>query len=450
MTHRCQPLFDSNDAGMLEKVIDMPVTTLFTPQVAGDPGLESVHGAARVNVPSRTEIERPQPSDPDPDRTLEPDQELVYSAIRIWGHRNWGQTTEGVEFFLDNTGGQSFIVGFMTRPRRINLPFTLYHVMSRTNSGDLSFLDQRDYLKFLHYLRKYTDLFSLRIHAYCLMSNHFHLLVEVLNRPELSEFMRRLLTAYTVYFNRRHGRHGHLFQGRFKSIVVEKADYLLALSLYIHTNPSRANENLSAETYKWSSLKYYIQGDEPEFLYTTEILHWFKGNRDKYAGFIREGMNEVTKPEIVQQRYIGGKSFVYRMNRRMAMMRKGASKAAKSMKKVAMEQEKSDLERANDLLKKVANHLRLKPGDIRNRRFGQRNVGKARTLVICLLRESLPWSYMKITEFMNLRDKSIVNYHEKRLRESQELQKILNNIKNPPTGQKEGRNGVRLPKALKK
>ena len=85
----------------------------------------------------------------------------------------------------------------MARPKRIDLPLCLYHVHSRTNSGDAAFLDSKDKQKFLYYLEKYLVLLSFRVHAWCLMANHFYLLLESGERVGLSEFMRRLLTAYT-------------------------------------------------------------------------------------------------------------------------------------------------------------------------------------------------------------------------------------------------------------
>jgi len=156
----------------------------------------------------------------------------------------------------------------MTRPKRIDLSFSLYHILSRTNSGDTAFQDNKDRSKFLEYVSRYTQLFDYRIHAWCLMSTHFHLFLESDQVPQLSEFMRRLLTAYTVYYNRRHRRHGHLFQGRFKSYIVDKSDYFLSLSRYIHLNPRETERPQDPFRYQGSSLRYYIKGGEPNFLHT--------------------------------------------------------------------------------------------------------------------------------------------------------------------------------------
>ena len=139
---------------------------------------------------------------------------------------------------------------------RIDLPFCLYHVISRTNSGEIAFTGKREMDKFLGYLEKYSKIFNFRIHAWCLMPNHFHLLLESTDQARLSELMRRLLTAYTIFCNRRRGRHGHLFQGRFKSFVVDKSEYLLELSRYIHLNPARMKKQVDPEIYYGSSLRF--------------------------------------------------------------------------------------------------------------------------------------------------------------------------------------------------
>lgn len=316
----------------------------------------------------------------------------------------------------------------MARPKRIDLSFCLYHVFSRTNSGDRAFHDSRDQNKFFEYLAKYLDLFQFRLHAYCLMSNHFHLLLESMERPDLSEFMRRQLTAYTVYFNRRHSRHGHLFQGRFKSYVVDKADYLITLSRYIHLNPAGGKHPGDVWTYEGSSLRYYIKGNEPAFLHTAELLSWFKGNRAKYADYIRDGLEEGAKPEIYQQRYIGGEEFVKRMNLRLFQMSTKGTKAQKAgvINRERINQMEKDL--ADRLLNQVANHFRIMPETIKTGYKAQGDIGMARTLLIGLLREKLPWSSRKIGEYMGIK-RGIYDYLYK-ISQNKELQKIFRELLN--------------------
>jgi putative transposase len=126
----------------------------------------------------------------------------------------------------------------MARPLRISHPNAFYHVSCRGNDRGAIFRDDHDRTRFLERLRSALEIFSVRGHAYVLMSNHFHLIVET-PKANLSEFMRQFNISYTGYYNRRHRRIGHLYQGRFKAIVVDADSYLLELSRYVHLNPVR-------------------------------------------------------------------------------------------------------------------------------------------------------------------------------------------------------------------
>jgi len=316
----------------------------------------------------------------------------------------------------------------MVRPKRIDLPFALYHVFSRTNSGDTAFTDGKDRDKFLEYLAKYGDIFSFKIQAWCLMPNHFHLILESTSRPALSELMRRLLTAYTVYFNRRHSRHGHLFQGRFKSFLVDKTDYLLALSWYVHNNPARMTPPLEPEKYEGSSLRYYIHGSEPPYLNTQEVLVWFEGDRKRYAEFMKKGLDEETKPRILQQRYIGGEAFVSRMNERLGLLGQSDSRASRGRAK--REQANIDRERdqAEKILKAVAEYFKCEHQKIINGYYSRGDVGKARTVIIGLLRDCLPWTNNQVAEYLGLKQKGGIYYHLDQIKKSRDLTRAFEAI----------------------
>ncbi len=117
---------------------------------------------------------------------------------------------------------------------------------------------------FLKNLTDYLEQFEIRIHAYGLMDTHFHLLIES-RKSNLSEYLRRVLTACAVWFNKRHHTRGHIFAGRFKSIVVERGYYLVAVSRYIHRNPVEASIVRNAEDYAWSSMRVYTGKSEMGF-----------------------------------------------------------------------------------------------------------------------------------------------------------------------------------------
>ena len=143
----------------------------------------------------------------------------------------------------------------MARPLRVDYPGALYHVTARGNERKAIFRHDADREQFLAVLAHAVERYRLRLHAYVLMDNHYHLLVET---PEanLSLALRHLNGVYTGAFNRAHRRVGHLFQGRFKAIVVDKESYLLELSLYIHLNPVRTTRQRLAA---WAAIKRAVQ-----------------------------------------------------------------------------------------------------------------------------------------------------------------------------------------------
>ncbi|MBE0598214.1 MAG: transposase [Desulfuromonadales bacterium] len=163
----------------------------------------------------------------------------------------------------------------MARPLRISYPGAHYHVSSRGNEQKDIFKNRRDREKFLDYLASATQRYGAVIHAYCLMTNHYHLLLET---PEanLSQIMRHINGAYTTYFNVKRKRAGHLFQGRYKAILVEADAYAAELSRYIHLNPVRAGIVKRPEDHLWSSYSSYIgQNQAAEWLKTDFILGYF-------------------------------------------------------------------------------------------------------------------------------------------------------------------------------
>src|SRR5438093_2105858 len=202
----------------------------------------------------------------------------------------------------------------MARPLRIEYPGAYYHVTSRGNERKAIFRDDRDRERLLELLARAVKHFHLRLHGYVLMSNHYHLLVET-PRGGLSRALRYLNGVYTQAFNRRHRRVGHLFQGRYKAILVDKDAYLLELSRYIHLNPWRVKRSYDPFKYRWSSLKAYVGAAVvPGWLTVKEVLSEF-GSRGKrgYRKFIVEGMKDgIQTPweEVRGQVVIGSEEFV--------------------------------------------------------------------------------------------------------------------------------------------
>ena len=166
----------------------------------------------------------------------------------------------------------------MARPLRVEYPGAFYHVINRGNAGEDVFKSLRDREKFLEYLETACSRFSIRIHTYCLMTNHYHLLVET---PEanLSRAIQWINVSYAVYFNVKRQRRGHLFQGRFKALLVDADAYLKHLSRYIHLNPVRAKMVESASDYRWSSYPFFIgKRKMPDWLTGDWLLSQFGKN----------------------------------------------------------------------------------------------------------------------------------------------------------------------------
>jgi REP element-mobilizing transposase RayT len=199
--------------------------------------------------------------------------------------------------------------------------------MNRGNRGEDIFLTDKDRKVFLDGLTDSCETYRIKLIAYVLMSNHFHLLVQT-PQANLSEFMRHFLVTYTVRFNRRNGRTGHVFQGRFKSLLVDEDEYLLPLSRYIHLNPIRTSQFKDADfptkseylkTYRWSSFAgyCYLRKRDKNFDYGWLLSTYFgddtaKGRRQcrEYVYHAIEGEIENPFEEVVHQSILGAQDFV--------------------------------------------------------------------------------------------------------------------------------------------
>jgi len=167
----------------------------------------------------------------------------------------------------------------MSRQRRKLSSSQIYHVMLRGNSGRDIFIDDEDKHRFLNILTNKKKDNEFVIYAYCLMDNHIHLLLKE-NKDNISHIMKRIGTAYAVYFNKKYQQNGHLFQDRFKSEVIEGELYLLAVIRYIHNNPLKARLVKLPEDYKWSSYSEYLK-NRTKMVIVEDILKLFSKNLSK-------------------------------------------------------------------------------------------------------------------------------------------------------------------------
>jgi putative transposase len=210
----------------------------------------------------------------------------------------------------------------MARPLRIEFSGALYHVTARGNERRNIFFSDEDRLRFLSSLGEVCEEFNWRCHAYCQMTNHYHLLVETLD-ANLSKGMRHLNGVYTQTINRTHRRVGHLFQGRFKGILVEKENYLLELARYIALNPVRARMVAQARDWVWSSYCATVGlTPAPPFLTTDWLLSAFGGERRearlRFERFVADGMERPSPwRDLRHQIYLGSDRFVESMQQRI-------------------------------------------------------------------------------------------------------------------------------------
>ncbi|SFD67883.1 REP-associated tyrosine transposase [Pseudoalteromonas denitrificans] len=203
----------------------------------------------------------------------------------------------------------------MSRPLRLEFAGALYHVTSRGNERKQIFRNESDFSTFINVLAAVCERYNWVIHAYCLMTNHYHLLVETPD-ANLSKGMRQLNGVYTQGFNRDHRRVGHLFQGRYKSILVDKDSYLLALCRYIVLNPVRAKGMVDEpEEWLWSSYHETIGvRDVPDWLAIDALLRMFGSTKyiaiERYKTFVSQGKGINIWANLKSQVYLGDEAFV--------------------------------------------------------------------------------------------------------------------------------------------
>ncbi len=211
----------------------------------------------------------------------------------------------------------------MSRPLRIEYPGALYHVIARGNGKADIFLDDEDRFKLLDTLDNCANTFNFICHGYCIMGNHYHLLIETPD-ANLSAGIQWINSVYAQYFNKKNDRVGHVFQGRFKAIIVQRDTYLLELCRYIVLNPVRAGIVNNPAKYKWSSYRHMIgSAVTRQFLTTEWVLAQFGSNtsfaRNSYTKFVMEGINADSPMNDVQSDLIlGDRSFIEELRNRVS------------------------------------------------------------------------------------------------------------------------------------
>lgn len=189
----------------------------------------------------------------------------------------------------------------MARKPRIHRPSAFYHVMLRGNNKGQIFFSNQDRIQLCLLIQEGIERFGHRIHSFCFMHNHIHLVIQPAD-VSLSKIIHHLAFRYTRYINRKEDRVGHLFQGRFKAILVDAENYLSELMRYIHLNPVRAGLVVFPEEYLWSSHRAYLNLEAIPWLTKEWILHKFSTQKSLaeklYGDYIKKGLGEKSRSEF--------------------------------------------------------------------------------------------------------------------------------------------------------
>lgn len=205
----------------------------------------------------------------------------------------------------------------MARPLRVEFEGAVYHITSRGNAGNDVYVSDRDRVLFLKVLEQTVERYHWLCHAYCLMSNHYHLLIET-PEPNLSRGMRHLNGVYTQAFHRAHRRMGHIFQGRFKAILIEKESHLLEVARYIVLNPVRAGMAKHPGDWPWSSYRATVgEAQSLPFLSLDWLLEQFGSRRRQavlaYREFVHDGNDMPVWDQLQGGALLGTEAFVEQM-----------------------------------------------------------------------------------------------------------------------------------------
>ncbi len=215
----------------------------------------------------------------------------------------------------------------MARKPRVEFAGAFYHVIARGNRRAVIFHDDADYTAYLDRLERYRRRDGVTLHAYVLMTNHVHLLLETGERP-LSRTMQTLQFTYSQYYNRRYEKTGHLFQGRYQAILCDREAYLLELVRYLHLNPARVRRPLNPWTFRWSSHTAYLGRPSPVQVHTASVLESLHPQvgpaRQAYRKFLLDGLAHGHQDrfyETVDHQLLGDERFIEEVDRRTAATR---------------------------------------------------------------------------------------------------------------------------------
>ena len=185
----------------------------------------------------------------------------------------------------------------MSRPLRIEFPGAYYHVMQRGLEKRFIYRLDQEKEKLLTYIKEARHMYKMRVHAYVIMDNHYHFIIETLD-ANLSKVMHYINASYAMYYNRKRKRIGPLHQGRYKAVLVQANEYLHQLTRYIHLNPVRAGKVRRAQDYEWSSCRYYYNEKESEWIETSFILNIISDQKEKARYSYKKFIESAESSEV--------------------------------------------------------------------------------------------------------------------------------------------------------
>jgi len=308
----------------------------------------------------------------------------------------------------------------MARPVRIEYPGAVYHVITRGNNRQAIFKDDHDRKTYLEKLFYYCEAKGVELLCYCLLSNHVHLLLQT-PQGNLSKLMQPFQTSYTVYFNRRHRHTGHVFEQRYKAFLVDRDNYLLQVSRYIHLNPVGAGIVKRPQNYRWSSYRAYVKEGKITGLKRELILGQFEGKGQRlvsrYREFVEGGFNrgeQWFRLPITRQVFVGDEGFAERVLRRA-----GKDKALEGRYSLT------------DIVDGVCRVVGIE-GDGLRRASKEEKIQRGRELFMYLARRYSQASLGEIVRYLGARDISTVSHGvrrvERRLKEERDFRAELDRI----------------------
>lgn len=283
----------------------------------------------------------------------------------------------------------------MARPLRINFEGAWYHVMNRGINRNNIFFNDKQRHAFLRFLNEATKIYGIEIHAYCLMNNHYHIIIHT-PRGNISQAMKYLNSRYAQFVNLSMKRDGPLFKGRFKAIIISADDYLLTLSRYIHLNPLEAKLVNDIQLYTWSSLPIYLgKRKPPDWLFTQEIINRFGKNnfKDEYKKFVISEKDEKLQNKFdvnTSRPALGSESFLNMIDNYVKTHSLSAEIVGK--KRILIPP------KIDEIVNFVANYFKIKSESLYHRSNAIKN--PARKIVIYICRELGGYSLREIADTM--------------------------------------------------